>query len=137
MHWSDIQFSPNDRTLRQFSGLFLLVFGALAIIEATVRHRMPLAIVYAILALVVGSLGLVRPRLVRWVFITWSVIAFPIGWLVSTVVLGVLFYGVFTPIGLVFRASGRDVLLRRPASVTSYWRTKPAARTSREYFRQS
>jgi hypothetical protein len=137
VQWSDIQFSPSDRTLRQFAGLFLLVFGALAVVESVVRHRPTLAIVYLTLALVVGVVGLIVPRAVRYVYVGWSILAFPIGWFVSTVVLGVLFYGVFTPIGLAFRASGRDVLARRRADVESYWRPKPAARSSREYFRQS
>jgi len=137
VQWSDIQFSPTERTLRQFSGLFLLVFGMMSVVEATVRHRPQLAIVYGVLALVVGSLGLVFPRAVRPVYVAWSVVAFPIGWLVSTVVLGVLFYGLFAPIGLAFRAFGRDVLMRRRTQVHTYWRPKPAARTSREYFRQS
>ena len=137
MQWSDIQFSPSDRLLRQFAGIFLVVFGILAVVEATLRHRPQLALVYGILALAVGSLGLVWPRAVRGLFVAWSVVAFPIGWLVSTVILGVLFYGLFTPIGLAFRATGRDLLARRRVKVQSYWRPKPAARTSREYFRQS
>lgn len=137
MQWSDIQFSPADRTLRQFAGIFLFVFGALSVVEATVRHRPHLAMVYGILALAVGSLGLIWPRAVRGLFVAWSVVAFPIGWVVSTAMLGVLFYGVFTPIALAFRAFGRDVLARRRTEVQSYWRPKPAARTSREYFRQS
>jgi uncharacterized membrane protein HdeD (DUF308 family) len=137
VQWSDIQFSPSDRTLRQFAGLFLLVFGVLAVVEAVVRHRPQLAMVYGVLAAIVGFLGLIAPRAVRYVYVAWSVVAFPIGWLVSTVVLGVLFYGLFTPIGLAFRASGRDLLARRRPLVASYWRPKPAARTSREYFRQS
>jgi drug/metabolite transporter (DMT)-like permease len=138
VQWSDIQFSPSDRTLRQFAGIFLVVFGTLAVVEATLRHRPQLALVYGVLALVVGSLGLIWPRAIRPVFVAWSVVAFPIGWLVSTVTLGVLFYGLFTPIGLVFRAFGRDLLARRRTpNVQSYWRPKPAARTSREYFRQS
>ena len=38
------------------------------------------------------------------------VLAFPIGWTVSQVILAVMFYGLFTPIGLVFRLIGRDPL---------------------------
>jgi hypothetical protein len=137
MQWSDIQFSPSDRTLRQFAGIFLVVFGSLSVVEATLRHRPQLAVAYGILALAVGSLGLVWPRAIRGLYVAWSVVAFPIGWLVSTAVLGVLFYGLFTPIGLAFRAFGRDLLVLRRTQVQSYWRPKPAARTSREYFRQS
>ena len=40
------------------------------------------------------------------------VLAFPIGWTVSQVILLLMFYGLFTPIGLVFRLIGRDPLQR-------------------------
>jgi uncharacterized membrane protein HdeD (DUF308 family) len=137
VQWSDIQFSPSDRTLRQFAGIFLVVFGILCLVEAAVRHRPQLALVYGVLALRVGALGLFRPRLVRGVYVGWSVVAFPIGWMVSTAILAVLFFGVFTPIGLAFRAFGRDKLALRRRNVESYWQPKPAARVAREYFRQS
>jgi hypothetical protein len=114
-----------------------VIFGAMSILEATTRHRPMVAWTFAALALTIGPLGLIRPTLVRPVFVAWSVVAFPIGWLVSTVMLAVLFYGVFTPIGLLFRVVGRDALLLRRQSMTTYWRPKPAAQTARDYFRQS
>jgi hypothetical protein len=41
---------------------------------------------------------------------------------VSPVVLGVIFYGVFTPVGFVMRLAGRDIMRRRfePGAAT-YW----------------
>ena len=137
MQWSDIQFSPSNKTLRQFAGLFLAVFGSLALYEWRAGDDFRLALAYGIAAVTVGGLGLVWPRLVRPVFVGWSVVAFPIGWIVSTLVLGVLFYGIFTPIGLAFRAAGRDVLALRRQDATTYWKVKPAAKDPREYFRQS
>jgi hypothetical protein len=137
MQWSDIQFSPADRTLRQFAGILLVVFGLLSGFEAIVRHRPQLALVYGLVALLVGPVGLFRPRAVRPIFVAWSVLAFPIGWLVSTTILALLFYGLFTPIALVFRVRGRDLLARHRPDVQTYWTPKPAARDPREYFRQS
>jgi hypothetical protein len=137
VQWSDLQFSPTDRTLRQFSGIFLAVFGLLSVLEATVRHRPVLALIYAVLAAVIGPVGLVWPQLVKPVYVGWSVLAFPIGWCISTVMLAILFYGVFTPVGLMFRLFGRDILVRRRPAVNTYWRPKPAPRDPREYFRQS
>jgi hypothetical protein len=137
MQWSDIQFNPSTRTLRQFAGLLLVVFGALALVEWLVRDRPQLALVYAAVSLMLGPLGLLQPAAMRPIWVVWSVVAFPIGWMVSQLVLGLLFFGVFTPIGLLFRAAGRDPLaLRRPVA-GSYWRPKPAARDKRQYFRQS
>ena len=137
MQWSDIQFSPTDRILRQFAGILLLVFGLLAGFEAVVRQRPQLALVYAVIALTIGPLGLLWPRAVRPIFIGWCVLAFPIGWLVSTTILALMFYGLFMPIAFFFRVIGRDLLARRRRDVQTYWTQKPAARELREYFRQS
>jgi hypothetical protein len=137
MQWSDVQFNPGERTLRQFAGLILIVFGLLAIIEVEFRHRPQLALIYALLAVIVGPAGLLIPRAVRPIWIAWSVVAFPIGFVVSTLVLAVLFYLVFTPIGLAFRLTGRDVLALRRPDTRTYWKPRAAARDKREYFRQS
>ena len=48
-----------------------------------------------------------------------------------------MFFGLFTPIGLVFRLIGRDPLQRaRRAGVESYWAPKPAPADVRSYFKQ-
>jgi hypothetical protein len=58
---------------------------------------------------------------------------------VSPVVLGVIFYGVFTPIGFVMRMAGRDTMKRKfkPAAPT-YWIGRnppgPAADSFRDQF---
>ena len=65
------------------------------------------------------------------------VLAFPIGWLVSQLVLALIFYGLITPLALVFRGRGRDPLQRaRPASDESLWRPKASPADVRRYFRQ-
>ena len=103
MRWSDIPFSPEPRTLRQFAGLWLAFFGGLAAWQGIARGRVGLAIALAVLAIVVGGLGLARPALVRPIFVGWMVLAFPIGWTVSLLLLGLVYYGLFLPIGLAFR----------------------------------
>jgi hypothetical protein len=53
-------------------------------------------------------------------------------------VLALLFFGVFTPVALLFKLIGRDVLARhqRP-EVPTYWTAHPAVKDVRSYFRQS
>jgi hypothetical protein len=61
------------------------------------------------------------------VFVGWLMAVFPIGFLVSRVVLAVLFYGCFTPLGICFRLLGRDALgLKRAPADGTYWRTRTA-----------
>jgi hypothetical protein len=137
MHWSDIPFDPPRTTLRQFAGLWLFAFGGLALWQALVRGQTAAAVILAVLALLIGPLGLARPEWVRWIYVGWMVLAFPIGWTVSQVTLMVMFFGLITPIGLLFRLAGRDPLhrARRPER-ESYWAPKPAPLDLGRYFKQ-
>ena len=136
MQWSDIPFRPAPRMLRQFAGLWLVFFGGLAGWQALFGDA-TLATVLGVLGFSFGLLGLVKPQAVRPVFVAWMILAFPIGWLVSRVLLALLFYGVFTPLGLVFKLLGRDPLCRSPhPAVDTYWKPKAAATNPRAYFHQ-
>ena len=91
----------------------------------------------AALAVGLGLTGLIRPAWVRPVFVGWMMLAFPIGWLMSQVMLIVMFALVITPVGCLFRLIGRDPLaLTPPRSVGSYWQPKPMPVDVRRYFRQ-
>lgn len=137
MQWSDISFQPTSRVLRQFAGLWLVFFGVLACWHAVVRGNVLLATTLATLALTVGPLGLIRPQSVRWIYVGWMILAFPIGWTVSRVLLAGLYYGLITPIGLVQRLTGRDPLqLRFRTDRQTYWMDKPSPSDARSYFRQ-
>jgi formate-dependent nitrite reductase membrane component NrfD len=128
---------PSPRTLRQFAAawlLFISVFGAQQYFGRG-RHSLGLACILA--ALVFGISGLLKPATVHWLFVTLMFVAFPIGWLISQVMLAVMFYLILTPIALVFRLIGRDVLLRRRApGRSSFWLPKPRRTDLRSYFRQ-
>ena len=63
------------------------------------------------------------------------VAAFPIGWTVSHLLLGSIFYLVITPIGLLLRALGHDPMERKfDREAKTYWIEHERAETAR-YFR--
>ena len=72
----------------------------------------------------------------------WSVralrlVTFPIGWAVSEVILALLFFGLFTPMGMILRLLGRDALGRRQKeSPSTCWTPKPVPARAQSYFRQ-
>ena len=137
MQFSDLPLNPTKRTLRQFAGLWILFMGGSAIWQYLVHARTGLALVLGILALGVGPAGLLFPNLLRPLFVAWLVLAFPIGWTVSRIVLMVLFWGVMTPVAVVCRLFGRDVLkLRRQPRATTYWTPKERPVDVGSYFRQ-
>lgn len=136
MTWSDIPRNPSRTTLRQFAGLWLLFFGGLGCWHLLGRNSPLPGWLLLTLAAGVGLPGLVRPRMLRPVFVGWMMAVFPVGWLVSRALLTVLYYGMFTPVGLWFRLRGRDCLRRTRRTSPSYWQPKPAATGVASYYRQ-
>src|SRR4051794_26694700 len=121
MQWSDIPFNPPSRTLRQFAGLWLLFFVGWGCWMGWVGGGSDALVVLAI-GVLIAVPGLLAPRLIRPLFVGWMCLVFPIGWVVSHVLLGFLFYGLFTPLGLFFRLIGRDALALRPRpGQNTYW----------------
>jgi carbamoyltransferase len=126
------------RTLRQFAALWLLILGGLAFWQGYARDHTVVAGVLAVLAVAVGFLGLLKPQAIRLIFVGATACTFPIGWAVSQVLLVILFYGVFTPVALVFKLIGRDALGRCPRpDLPTYWTPQPQVEDIRAYFHQS
>ena len=137
MQWSDIQFNPTTKTLRQFAGLWLVFFGGLGLWEALGRGHTTLGAGLGGLGVAGGVLGLAQPGLLRPIYVAWMVLAFPIGWTVSLLILAVMYYGLFTPIALVFKLIGRDPLERtRRPGLETYWTPKATPTDPRRYFKQ-
>lgn len=134
MKFADLPTNPDDRMLRQFAALWILFFGAIGTWEILKENTWGWSILAV--AVVAGVLGLVWPRLLKPIFVAWMVLAFPIGWLVSHLILAVVFYGAFTPLGLVLKATGHDPLQRKRGDQSSYWRTKTQQREIRRYLKQ-
>jgi len=137
MKWSDLPLHPTARALRQFAGAWLIFFLAVALHRYVARGQHQAGIALGVMAVVVGGLGLIRPVLLRWLFVGATVLTFPIGWVVSQIMLAVMFYGIITPLALWFPLRGRDLLARKPApNRASFWTPKPTPADMRAYFRQ-
>ena len=138
MQWSDLPLNPSAKMLRQFAALWIVAFAGLAAWHGLLHQERTAGLVLAGLAVTVGPLGLIAPSTIRPIFVGWTVLAFPIGWVVSRVVLLLLFAVVVTPVALFFRVRGRDALaLKRKTGATTYWMKKAAAPDLASYFRQS
>lgn len=137
MTWSDIPFRPAARALRQFAAAWLVFFLATGAHQYLVRHHPRAGLALMSLAVVVGVTGLVKPSLVRWIFVAWMVLAFPIGWAISGLMLLLMYYAILTPVAVVFRMRGRDLLRRqRPPTSASLWLPKEMPQDVRSYLRQ-
>jgi hypothetical protein len=135
---TEISWHPEDRRLRQFAALWLLVSSGLLTHWSRELAGYPhVAVFVAVSALLVGIVGLFRPQFLRPLYVGWTIAVFPIGWIVSWLVLAALFYAIFTPIGLLFRMLGRDALgLKRQPDLASYWISKETPDDPRRFLQQ-
>lgn len=133
----DLNLDPDRKELRQFS---IALIVATAVVGGLLWWKMgpnpwskglwfggPLA----------GLLGLAVPKAMKPLFIALTLLAFPIGLVIGTLALLLVYYGMITPIGLVFRLLGRDPLQRSlDRAAPSYWIRRPASPPAKRYFRQ-
>jgi hypothetical protein len=116
----EIQWHPTPKQLRIFG-----VGGLLAsIVAALVLHFVwGTAAFWAILVVTAGAAiclcSLVSPAATRILYLGLTLVAMPIGFVVSLVLLAAFYFLLLTPVALVFRLIGRDALGRS-------WRGRPA-----------
>jgi hypothetical protein len=134
MRWNDIDFNPSTRSLRQFALVWILFFSAMALWAIATSHNRT-TVLLCLGAALGGIAGLVKPPMLRPIYVGWMVLVFPPGWLVSHVLLAFLYFCLFTPLGLILRIGGRDALRLRRMECFSYWQPKPTPLDLRRYFR--
>ena len=107
-------------------GAAFLVLGALL----WWREVRTAATVVAATGATLGLAGLVIPGLLTPVFRAWMGLAHLISRVTTPIFLGIVYFGVLTPIGLLMRLFGRNPLVRRVAD-DSYFVARPAGAARR------
>jgi len=133
----DINWNPSAKELRVFAVLQLVFFGIVAwLIQPRIAVAgVPTAILVA--AATIAAVGFVKPTWLRGMYVVWMMAVFPIGFVVSHLLMAAVFYLVVTPIGLMMRMLGRDPMLRRiDRDAKTYWQTRTPTKGTRGYFRQ-
>lgn len=133
----EINRNPSRRDLAWFGAVLFLFFivigGVIGRALSSDGARNVAWGVGAILALAYYAVpGLRRPMFVGWMYA-----AYPIGYVVSHVLLGLVYFGVVTPIGLLMRAMGHDPMARRfDRSAPTYWVARERVSDVKRYFKQ-
>ena len=110
----------NPSEWRKF-GLGLSGILVALIVLRVIFHR-PGWKVFVVLTFLVLILSWLWVRALKPVFIAFSYLGFWMGWVMTRVILSILFYLVFTPIGVLSRLFGKGFLnLRFNRQTSSYW----------------
>ncbi len=74
-------------------------------------------------SLILILIRLIFPVIMKPVYIIFLYIGFGVGWVMTRIILSILFYFIFTPIGFIARLTGKKFLdMRFNSTERSYWR---------------
>jgi len=142
----EINFNPDTKTLRQFGVIAFIGFGLLAVLAYYEKlifafglgeARIPLVTAFVAIGTVAALFSLVAPRANRVLYVGLTLLAFPIGFVLSYVIMGTLFFLIIGPIAVLFRLFGKDPMHRGyDANASSYWLEARRARDKESYFHQ-
>jgi hypothetical protein len=113
--------------LRKFGltiGIFLLLIAGFLFWKQ--RPSFPY---FACIAGGFALIGLIMPILLKPIYKAWMSFAVVMGFIMTRVILTVLYFGMFTPIALLTKLLGKDLLDERwNKSATTYWVKRPATK---------
>ncbi|HXG47002.1 MAG TPA: hypothetical protein VNO52_05210 [Methylomirabilota bacterium] len=118
-----LKLQENPREWQKFTAVMMLLpvlAGALLWRKGVLTLPMWLGLVTG--ALCVCLFSVLRPQAFRGFYRAGMTVSHHVGKLMGTVLLALVFLLVVTPLGLLLRALGKDLLqLRRPRPTDSYW----------------
>ena len=134
----EIEWHPSGRQLRVFgvSGLVASIFAALIL-----HFIWGAAMVWALGVPAAGAAiflcSLISPAATRILYIGLTLLAMPIGVVVSFLLLGAFYFLLLMPLAIVFKLIGRDPLHRRyEPSAESYWVPHKPSENMERYLHQ-
>ncbi|MDA9369932.1 SxtJ family membrane protein [Amylibacter sp.] len=119
MKFSDIELPSN----RKFGFFFTFVFAVAAAYFFN-SINMIWAYIFAIASLIFLVFTLAKADILLPLNKLWMRFGLLLGMIVSPIVLGIIFFGLFTPIAILMRLSGRDELRLRFSHKVSHWITR-------------
>lgn len=116
MKLSEIELPSN----KKFGYLFILIFTLVATCFF-VNNLHNWSYFFAIIVVILFGVTLIKADLLLPFNKLWMRFGLLLGWIVSPLVLGIIFFGLFTPIAFLMRLGGRDELRLKFINKTSHW----------------
>lgn len=110
------------KELRQFGITMAIVIGLLG---GLFLWKQKSYIYFFIIAGIFLLFGLILPKVLKPIQKVWMALAVILGWIMTRVILSILFFLIVTPVGLLAKLFGKDFLkLKFDKKINSYWIAK-------------
>lgn len=134
----EVNWNPSRKELRQFAGIWFPLACAMLcwfLYKGTKSWQWPAG--FGSVAAVLAVTAFFVPALAHRLYVSWMIAAMPIGWTISHLLMGLIYYVLITPMGLIMRLCGRDSMGRQfQPERDSYWIPHEMPKDKKQYFRQ-
>lgn len=128
---SDIEL-PSDKTFGFFfSGVFFLLAMYFAFSGVYVW-----LLIFSSLSTFFLISALLKPNILHFLNMSWMRLGLLLAMVVSPFVLGLLFFGIFTPVSILTRLFNRDELDLKSLKKSSYWKKKTLSNKTQNFKQQ-
>lgn len=133
----EINTNPSRRELKQFAFAWLVFFLLIAGLMHWKGACAPIVWAVVSVAILVPSLGCLSRQALRPAYLGMAYLAYPIGFVLSHLILMLVYYLIMTPTGLILRLTNRGFFPKKPdPEIGSYWTAKTRTRKADDYFKQ-
>jgi hypothetical protein len=133
-----LNLKPSQKQLKDF-GLIGFIMCAVIGLLLLGLDKIPAIgfVTFCLVGVALYVLSRISVVLIKPVYLGMIVLTYPIGWFVSHVMMALFYYGIITPVALLFRLLNRDPLCRRyEPDADTYWIQCKQKRSAKDYFRQ-
>ncbi len=127
--------SPQLPSNKKFGLLFAAIFFAFSVYADFKQESILTVSSYLLVGLLFLAASFFYQNLLSPLNKAWFMLGLALGKVVSPIVLGIIFFGLLTPISLIAKLMGRDELKLKRSNTTSYWVEPIGANSDAESFK--
>ena len=133
-----LNLSPSQKQLKDFGLIGLIMCTVIGILLFWLDKIPAIGfMIFCLAGIALYILSRISVILIKPIYLGMILLTFPIGWVVSHLVMALFYYGIITPVALLFRLLNRDPLCRRyEPNADTYWIQYKHRRSAKDYFRQ-
>ena len=106
--------------IKKFGYIFTGIFTLVSVMAAKLNWQTALYFPVPALFFLIATLW--ATKLLKPLYWGWMKVAFVLNWIMTRIILGILYYGIVSPIGIVIRIFGNDPIRKKNnGSASSYW----------------
>jgi hypothetical protein len=133
-----VNWKPSQGDLKGFRWIALVILPLIGLVLYLVKQvDWQICAAIGAVGAAIWISGFISYRLTRAIYLVLVALTLPIGLVVSFTIMALFYFGVITPLGLLFRIMGRDSMCRRfDAKAKTYWVPHESSSGAERYFQQ-